>query len=63
MASLPTFEDMRRSAYALLGDAADELRSDWEPGTGPNREQAEALALAKAAIAQAKAHLNEASSN
>ena len=57
---LPTFEDMRRNAYALLGDAQDELRSDWRPGTGPNAEQAAALHLAKMAIAQAKSHLNTA---
>ncbi len=33
--SLPTFEQMRHDAYRLLGDAEDELRSDWRPGIGP----------------------------
>lgn len=62
MADLPTFEEMRRNAYALLGDAEDELRSDWRPGTGPTSEQGSALYLARQAIAQAKAHLNVAAS-
>lgn len=51
---------MRRNSYALLGDAEDELRSDWKPGTGPTSEQASALYLARQAIAQAKNHLNTA---
>lgn len=38
MAELPTFEDMRSNAFALLGDAEDELRSDWREGTGPNHD-------------------------
>jgi hypothetical protein len=29
--TLPTFEYMRRNAHRLLGDAEDELRSDWAP--------------------------------
>ena len=36
MSELPTFEDMRRRAYPLLGDVEDELRSGWRPkGPGP----------------------------
>lgn len=58
---LPTFEDMRSNAFALLGDAEDELRSDWRDGTGPTREQAEALREARQAIAKAKAALDWAS--
>jgi hypothetical protein len=52
--SLPTFEEMRRNAFKLLGDAQDELRSDWAPGTGPNNQQVAALQRARAAISQAK---------
>lgn len=54
---LPTFEDMRRRAYRLLGDAEDELRSDWRSGAGPTREQGQAAAEARQLIAQAKAAL------
>jgi hypothetical protein len=57
---LPTFDDMRSNAFALLGDAEDELRSDWRDGTGPTREQAEALREARQAIAKAKAALDRA---
>jgi hypothetical protein len=57
---LPTFEEMRQRAFALLGDAEDELRSDWRPGTGPTPEQGHAAGEAKQAIAQAKAALNRA---
>jgi hypothetical protein len=57
---LPTFEDMRHRAYALLGDVQDELRSDWRPGHGPNSEQAEALTEARRDIAEAKEALNRA---
>jgi hypothetical protein len=57
---LPTFDDMRSNAFALLGDAEDELRSDWRNGTGPTREQAEALREARQAIAKAKAALDRA---
>ena len=60
MADLPTFDDMRSNAFALLGDAEDELRSDWRPGTGPNDEQAEALQEARKAIRDAKAALDTA---
>ncbi|GAB2713750.1 hypothetical protein GCM10027038_09870 [Arthrobacter bambusae] len=58
--NLPTFEEMRQRAYALLGDAEDELRSDWRLGTGPTREQGAAASEAKQAIAQAKAALTRA---
>jgi hypothetical protein len=57
---LPTFEDIRANAYAVLGDAADWLRSDWRPGTGPTGEAADAVADARAAIAAAKTALNRA---
>lgn len=60
MTELPTFEEMRRNAFALLGDAQDELRSDWRPGTGPSREQGEAVQVARRHIAAAKAALDEA---
>jgi hypothetical protein len=56
---LPTFEEMRQRAFALLGDAEDELRSDWRPGAP---EQGRAAGEAKQAIAQAKAALNRAAS-
>lgn len=57
---LPTFQEMRHNAYAMLGDVEDELRSDWRPGTGPTSEQAQAAREAKVLIAQAKAALNRA---
>ena len=60
MSELPTFEDMRRRAYPLLGDVEDELRSDWRPGTGPTREQAQAAHEARKFIRQAKDALNQA---
>lgn len=57
---LPTFEDIRREAYRLLGDAQDVLRSDWAPGTGPTTAQAFAVHDARLAIADAKRALNDA---
>lgn len=57
---LPTFQDMRRRAHKLLGDAEDELRSDWRSGTGPTREQSQAALEARQLIAQAKAALDRA---
>ncbi|MET9339246.1 hypothetical protein [Nonomuraea sp. NPDC003804] len=57
--TLPTFDEMRRNAHRLLGDAQDELRSDWT-GPGPSDEQAEAMAEAVRFIAQAKAALDRA---
>ena len=60
MSELPTFEDMRRRAYAALGDVQHELRSDWRPGTGPTSEQREAAHEAKVLISKAKEALNRA---
>jgi hypothetical protein len=57
---LPTFDQMRSNAFAMLGDAEDELRSDWRDGTGPTRDQAVALREARQAIAEAKAALDRA---
>jgi hypothetical protein len=57
---LPTFDEMRSNAYAMLGDVEDELRSDWRDGAGPTNIQAEALRVARQAIDQAKAALNRA---
>ena len=57
---LPTFDEIRSKAFAMLGDVEDELRSDWRAGAGPSSEQAEALPDARRAIAQAKAALDRA---
>lgn len=57
---LPTFDDIRSNAFALLGDVEDELRSDWRDGAGPNHDQADALREARQAIARAKAALDRA---
>jgi hypothetical protein len=57
---LPTFDEMRSNAFAMLGDVEDELRSDWRPGAGPSSDQAEALREARQAIALAKAALDRA---
>lgn len=57
---LPTFEDMRQAAFRLLGDAEDELRSDWRSGAGPTREQGQAAREALEHIAKAKAALDRA---
>ena len=57
---LPTFEEMRRNAHRLLGDAQDELRSDWRDGTGPTSQQAEDLYDARQHIAKAKDALDRA---
>jgi hypothetical protein len=57
---LPTFDEMRSNAFAMLGDVEDELRSDWREGTGPSNDQATALREARHAIAQAKAALDRA---
>ena len=43
-----------------VGDAEDELRSDWRSGAGPTREQGQAAAEARQLIAQAKAALDRA---
>ncbi|MFD9950873.1 helix-turn-helix domain-containing protein, partial [Nonomuraea sp. NPDC059023] len=55
---LPTLEEMRRNAYRLLGDAQQELASDWS-GSGPTDEQADALGEALRAIAKAKVALDK----
>ncbi|MCW2133368.1 hypothetical protein [Arthrobacter sp. VKM Ac-2550] len=60
MSQLPTLEDMRRHAFALLGDAEDWLRSDWREGTGPTREQAQASRDTREAIQKAKNALDRA---
>ncbi|MBT2549747.1 hypothetical protein [Arthrobacter sp. ISL-65] len=57
---LPTFDEIRSNAFAMLGDVEDELRSDWREGTGPNAEQAAALRGARRAVAEAKAALDRA---
>jgi hypothetical protein len=57
---LPTFEDMRREALRLLGDAQDTLRSDWRDATGPTDRQADALNDARKAISAAKIALDQA---
>ncbi len=57
MAYLATFEEILRRTYLLLGDAEDELRSDWSSERGPTREQAKASREAQELISQAKAAL------
>lgn len=57
MAYLATFEEILRRTYVLLGDAEDELRSDWRSDSGPNREQARASREVQELISQAKAAL------
>jgi hypothetical protein len=57
---LPTFEEMRSNAFRMLGDAEDELRSDWRSGAGPSKEQAQAASEARQHIAAAKAALDRA---
>lgn len=51
---------MRSNAFAMLGHVEDELRSDWQDGTGPSADQAQALREARQAIAHAKAALDRA---
>lgn len=56
---LPPFDESRRRAYALLSDAADEIRmGDWSPA--PSADQRGAIRRAIDLIGQAKAALNEA---
>lgn len=45
-------------AYRALGDAGDELRSDWRPGTSMTDEQAGRRARMQQAITKAKAAIN-----
>lgn len=61
MTELPDFSEMRYNALRLLGDAEDELRSDWRPGGGPRTtEQGNARIEALQHIARAKAALDRA---
>jgi hypothetical protein len=60
VSGLPTFEQMRVAARRLLSDARDELKSDWQRGSGPTPAQNQArldalhhIGLAKAALDQA----------
>lgn len=57
---LPTFDEMRSNAFAMLGHVEDEVRSEWQDGTGPSADQAQALREARQAIAHAKAALDRA---
>ena len=54
----PSFEQLRAVAYALLGDAGDWLRSDWQGRLTP--EQAEGRRRALGHIHAAKDALNQA---
>ena len=57
----PTFEDCRRTARRLLGDAADQIRAgDWEPL--PTRAQRDAVRRALVLIGEAQEALDEAAS-
>ena len=66
--TLPTREEMFNragacldEAYRALGDAADELRSDWRPvGTSLTDEQAELRTRMRREIAAAKDAINRA---
>lgn len=62
MGRLPEFETIRATAYRLLGDAEDWLRSDWQPATQPTPAQLAALRQARTHIARAKTALNRAAS-
>lgn len=54
-----TFEESRRNAFRLLGDAADEIRAgDWQPL--PTPAQRDAVARALSLIGEAKDALDEA---
>lgn len=64
--ALPTRDEMIRNAvtdidkaYAALGDAADWLRSDWQPvGSSLTDAQAKTRDRLQKAIADAKAAIN-----
>lgn len=56
---LPSFEDCRRAARRLLGDAADQIRAgDWKPL--PTRAQRDAVRRALVLIGEAQDALDEA---
>ena len=57
MAYLATFDEILRRTYLLLGDAEEELRSDWRSDSGPSGEQARASREAQELISKAKAVL------
>ncbi|MDQ1292836.1 MAG: hypothetical protein QG608_717 [Actinomycetota bacterium] len=59
-ADLPSFEQLRAEADRVLGDAANWLRSDYRPGTGPCGDAAAAVRTAFAAIGTAKNALSDA---
>lgn len=68
MSNLPTRReifleatDELSTAYRALGDAADRLRSDWQPVGSPlTTEQSEARSAMFDAITEAKAAVNRA---
>lgn len=68
MGTLPTREEMFAradakldQAYRALGDAADELRSDWTPAGSPlTGEPAARRSRLRAGIGAAKAAINQA---
>lgn len=56
---LPTVEELFNNTYRRLGDAADELRSDWRPvGSALTERQAKARTDCFKAIDAAKAAIN-----
>jgi hypothetical protein len=57
---LPTFAELRGHAHRLLGDAADWLRCDYRPGTGPCGPATDAVRQAFAAIGTARNALDDA---
>lgn len=61
MSSLPTFHEMTVKALECANDAADWLRSDWQPSAGPTDEQATARAEAAHHLAKAIALIEKAS--
>lgn len=57
---IPTFQDSRRNALRLLGDAADEIRAgDWADPS-PTASQRKAILRALQCISEAKAALDQA---
>jgi hypothetical protein len=56
---LPSFEELRVQAYRLLGEAADRLRSGYQPGTGPCGGAVGAVCQAFAAIGAARNALED----